>query len=44
MRYQALALEDPTIVTLDASQPLAEVRDALRAQLDAWLDTQERQT
>lgn len=39
-RYQALAAADDRIVTIDASQPLAAVSDAIRRQLTQWLRTQ----
>lgn len=39
-RYQALAAADDRIVTIDASQPLAAVSDAIRRQLTQWLCTQ----
>ncbi|WP_370557485.1 dTMP kinase [Edwardsiella tarda] len=42
-RYLALASQDERIVTLDASQPLAQVSDAIRQALQAWLARQEAQ-
>lgn len=39
-RYQALAAADNRIVTIDASQPLAAVSDAIRHQLTHWLRAQ----
>ncbi|ATI65392.1 MULTISPECIES: dTMP kinase [Edwardsiella] len=42
-RYLALASQDERIVTLDASQPLEQVSDAIRQALQAWLARQEAQ-
>lgn len=39
-RYLALAAEDPTIITIDATQSLADVTASLQAALDGWLAEQ----
>jgi len=39
-RYLALAAEDPTIITIDATQSLGDVTASLQAALDGWLAEQ----
>ena len=39
-RYLSLAAEDPTILTLDATQPLNEVIVSLKVALESWLAEQ----
>ncbi len=39
-RYLALAAEDATIRTIDATQPLEQVTTALQSTLSAWLAEQ----
>ncbi|MEN4603977.1 dTMP kinase [Pantoea agglomerans] len=39
-RYLALAAEDPTIITIDATQSLDDVTASLQAALDGWLAEQ----
>ncbi|TCV98255.1 dTMP kinase [Biostraticola tofi] len=39
-RYQALAAEDRSILTVDASGTLAQVSAGVRGQLERWLDAQ----
>lgn len=39
-RYLALAAEDPTIITIDATQSLADVTASLQLALDGWLAEQ----
>ena len=39
-RYLALAAEDPTILTIDATQSLTEVTASLQVALDSWLAEQ----
>ncbi|MGC0995905.1 dTMP kinase [Pantoea agglomerans] len=39
-RYLALAAEDPTIITIDATQSLGDVTASLQTALDGWLAEQ----
>lgn len=39
-RYLTLAADDPTIITIDATQSLEEVTASLKATLDSWLAEQ----
>ncbi|WP_191938226.1 dTMP kinase [Pantoea agglomerans] len=39
-RYLALSAEDPTIITIDATQSLADVTASLQSALDGWLAEQ----
>jgi len=40
VRYLTLAADDPTILTIDATQSLEEVTASLKATLDSWLAEQ----
>ncbi|CRY54203.1 MULTISPECIES: dTMP kinase [Yersinia] len=41
-RYLALAAADPSIKTIDASQPLEKVSESIRRELSQWLLSQEK--
>lgn len=41
-RYQELAAQDPSILTLDASRTLEQVAEDVSATLESWLKAQER--